>query len=113
MMDKPAAAGGHYKDVEEAQRLSSLVEGSTPEGRILRDLAASRYVCTQPSFALQVRATLPNVRMLILLSPSDSLTSMRRAAGVPAIRAGPPGEAVHPGVCGAAEMPNQAVSTAV
>jgi hypothetical protein len=50
----PSASSTYYKDVAEAQRLSNMVEGTSPEARILRDLASSRFVCTQPSFALQV-----------------------------------------------------------
>lgn len=52
------ASSLHYKDFAEAERLAALVESNGTESKILRDLADSRYVCTQPRFALQVRIAL-------------------------------------------------------
>ena len=75
----------HYKDAAEAQRLAAIVESDrcavaharalvglngqrvslpccapyppsgSQDNRILRDLASTRYLCAQPSFALEVR----------------------------------------------------------
>jgi hypothetical protein len=49
----PNESSLHYKDFKEAERLAGIVEGDGQEGRILKDLAKSRFVCTQPRFALR------------------------------------------------------------
>ena len=44
----------HYKDFTEAERLASTVEGNGSAARVLRDLATSRFLCTQPRFAFEL-----------------------------------------------------------
>ncbi len=51
----PKESSLHYKDFKEAERLAAIVEGDGQDGRILKDLAKSRFICTQPRFALEVR----------------------------------------------------------
>lgn len=45
----------YYKDEKEAQRFVDMVEGSDAASTVLRDLASTRHICSQPGFALEVR----------------------------------------------------------
>jgi hypothetical protein len=119
----------HYKDFAEATKLAAMVESEGAEGRILRDLAASRYVCSQPRFAFEVRA---GGALLPAAAAAPVPTGLRRhalavpqrprcrpphphpvlpgppipgpPAAVQALHARAPGEAVHARIRGAAEV---------
>lgn len=51
---KATDASLYYKDEKEAQRFVDMVEGSDASSTVLRDLAATRHICSQPGFALEV-----------------------------------------------------------
>lgn len=44
----------YYKDFQEAEKYASIVEGSSSQSRIIRDLEKSRLICSQPRFAMEV-----------------------------------------------------------
>lgn len=46
----------HYKDEGDMKRLHELLATEGPSGRILRDTATSRYICSKQSYSYSVRA---------------------------------------------------------
>ena len=49
-----ATSSLYYKDYSEAEKFASIVEGSSAQSRIIRDLEKSRLICSQPRFAMEV-----------------------------------------------------------
>ena len=56
----------HYKDEDEMRRLHAIVGSDGPAGRILRDTATSRYICSKQSYVYSVWDFATSTRRVVL-----------------------------------------------